>query len=70
MKIDITEPEDNGRCKTCDRELVPRQEYCRKHKCNQTKVYGGITLVCQKEVEHTGRCLFIYLGEVIETGLS
>lgn len=68
MTIDITKQEPNGRCKTCGRELAPRQNYCRQHKCNQTKVYGENTLICQKVVEHTGRCLFIYLGKVIETG--
>jgi len=69
MTIDITKQEPQGRCKTCGRELSPRQNYCREHKCNQTKVYRAITLICQKKVEHTGRCLFMYLGEVIETGL-
>jgi len=69
MTIDITKQEPQGRCKTCGRELSPRQNYCREHKCNQTKVYRVITLVCQKQVNHTGRCLFMYLGEVIETGL-
>lgn len=67
--MDITEPEPNGRCKTCGRELVPRQKFCREHKCNQTKNYSGTILYCQKVKEHTGRCLFIYLGETIETGL-
>jgi len=69
MSYDPTVPQPQGRCKTCGRELSPRQNYCREHKCNQTKVYGVMTLVCQKQVEHTGRCLFMYLGEVIETGL-
>lgn len=69
MRIDITVPEENNRCKTCQRSIVPRQKYCREHKCNQTKKYSGIELLCQKEKEHTGRCLFMYLGEVIETGL-
>jgi len=69
MTIDITEPEDQGKCRNCGRSLAPRQNYCREHKCNQTKKYGDIELICQKEKEHTGRCLFMYLGEVIETGL-
>ncbi len=69
MKKDVTIPEPQGRCKTCGRELAPRENYCRKHKCSQTKGYSGTTLICQKEVNHTGRCLFVYLGETIETGL-
>jgi len=69
MKRDITIPEPNGRCKSCGRELAPRQNYCRQHKCSYTKKYVGITLICEKEVEHTGKCLFIYLGDEIETGL-
>jgi len=69
MSYDPTVPEPQGSCRTCGRRLAPRQNYCREHKCNQTKVYGVITLVCQKQVEHTGRCLFVYLGETIETGL-
>lgn len=68
-KIDITAPEENGKCRICGRQLAPRQNYCREHKCNQAKKYSGIELNCQKESEHTGRCLFIYLGEIIETGL-
>ncbi len=69
MTIDVTTPEPEGRCKTCGRSLVPRQEFCRQHKCNQTRVFNGITLVCQKQVDHLGRCRFMYLGEVLETGL-
>jgi hypothetical protein len=68
MSYDPTIPEPEGRCRTCGRQLAPKQNYCREHKCLQTKVYGKITLICKKEVEHTGRCLFMFLGEVIETG--
>lgn len=67
--MDITIVEPNGKCRMCGRILAPRQNYCREHKCNQTKNYSGMTLYCQKDKEHTGRCLFMYLGETIETGL-
>jgi len=69
MKRDVTIPEPEGRCKTCGRMLSPFQNFCKQHKCNQTKKYSISTLTCQKEVTHTGRCLFVYLGETIETGL-
>lgn len=69
MTNDITEPQPNSKCRTCGRILTPRQNYCREHKCNQTKKYSGVTLVCQNAVDHSGRCLFMYLGETIETGL-
>ena len=69
MSYDPTIPEPQGRCRSCGRQLAPRQSYCRQHKCSQTKEYGIITLICQKQVEHTERCLFMYLGEIIETGL-
>ncbi len=69
MKRDITIPEPNGKCKSCGRILSPFQKFCREHKCEQTKKYSSLTLTCQKEVTHTGRCLFVYLGETIETGL-
>ncbi len=67
--MDITIVEPNGKCRICERILAPRQNYCREHKCNQTKKYGSVILYCQKDKEHTGRCLFTYLGETIETGL-
>lgn len=67
--MDITIVEPNGKCRTCGRLLAPRQHWCREHKCNQTKSYGSTTLYCQNSLDHTGRCLFMYLGEVIETGL-
>lgn len=70
MKRDITIPEPEGRCKTCARMLSPFQNFCRKHKCNQNKKYSTVELHCQKEISHTGRCVFVYLGETIETGLG
>lgn len=69
MKRDVTIPEPNSKCRTCGRILSPRQHFCKQHKCNQTKKYSIVTLTCQKEVTHTGKCLFIYLGETIETEL-
>jgi len=69
IKYDPTLPQPNGKCRMCGRILSPRQDYCRKHKCNQTKKYGSVTLFCQNGLDHSGRCLFMYLGETIETGL-
>ena len=69
MKRDITIPEPEGRCKSCGRMLRPFQNFCKEHKCAQTKKYSRTTLTCQKELTHTGKCLFVYLGEEIETGL-
>jgi len=61
------EREQAGRCQVCNRMLAPTQNYCREHKCSEILNYGNIRLTCQKELGHTGNCVFLHLGVTINT---